>query len=47
MPMPVEFLGIAATDDGSETTPRSGAAFDKGDAERAARQARTRVAVNA
>ncbi|MFJ8128448.1 LLM class flavin-dependent oxidoreductase [Streptomyces hydrogenans] len=28
--MPVEFLGIAATHDGSETTPRSGAAFDKG-----------------
>ncbi|MFB7362592.1 LLM class flavin-dependent oxidoreductase [Streptomyces hydrogenans] len=28
--MPVEFLGIAATNDGSETTPRSGAAFDKG-----------------
>ncbi|GGW47660.1 hypothetical protein GCM10010503_25670 [Streptomyces lucensis JCM 4490] len=27
--MPVEFLGIAATNDGSETTPRSGAAFDK------------------
>ena len=27
--MPVEFLGIAATHDGSETTPRSGAAFDK------------------
>jgi len=27
--MPVEFLGIAATSDGSETTPRSGAAFDK------------------
>ncbi|GAB2926131.1 LLM class flavin-dependent oxidoreductase [Streptomyces mayteni] len=26
--MPVEFLGIAATHDGSETTPRSGAAFD-------------------
>jgi len=26
--MPVEFLGIAATNDGSETTPRSGAAFD-------------------
>lgn len=27
--MPVEFLGIAATNDGSETTERSGAAFDK------------------
>ncbi|MEW1722414.1 LLM class flavin-dependent oxidoreductase [Streptomyces sp. NPDC093109] len=27
--MPVEFLGIAATNDGSETGPRSGAAFDK------------------
>jgi alkanesulfonate monooxygenase len=27
--MPVQFLGIAATNDGSETTPRSGAAFDK------------------
>ncbi|RZB15048.1 LLM class flavin-dependent oxidoreductase [Streptomyces sp. F001] len=27
--MPVEFLGIAATNDGSETTPRSGVAFDK------------------
>ncbi|MFG3720791.1 LLM class flavin-dependent oxidoreductase [Streptomyces massasporeus] len=27
--MPVEFLGIAATHDGSETTPRSGAAFDQ------------------
>jgi alkanesulfonate monooxygenase len=27
--MPVEFLGIAATSDGSETTPRSGASFDK------------------
>ncbi|MFF7238926.1 LLM class flavin-dependent oxidoreductase [Streptomyces collinus] len=27
--MPVEFLGIAATHDGSETTARSGAAFDK------------------
>ncbi|MFF5313343.1 LLM class flavin-dependent oxidoreductase [Streptomyces massasporeus] len=27
--MPVEFLGIAATHDGSETTPRSGPAFDK------------------
>ncbi|AXI79438.1 LLM class flavin-dependent oxidoreductase [Peterkaempfera bronchialis] len=27
--MPVEFLGIAATNDGSETSPRSGAAFDK------------------
>ncbi|MPY56822.1 LLM class flavin-dependent oxidoreductase [Streptomyces spongiae] len=27
--MPVEFLGIAATNNGSETTPRSGAAFDK------------------
>ncbi|MBB5937305.1 LLM class flavin-dependent oxidoreductase [Streptomyces zagrosensis] len=26
--MPVEFLGIAATNDGSETTARSGAAFD-------------------
>ncbi|RMI40560.1 LLM class flavin-dependent oxidoreductase [Streptomyces triticirhizae] len=26
--MPVEFLGIAATNDGSETTPRSGPAFD-------------------
>ena len=27
--MPIEFLGIAATNDGSETGPRSGAAFDK------------------
>jgi alkanesulfonate monooxygenase SsuD/methylene tetrahydromethanopterin reductase-like flavin-dependent oxidoreductase (luciferase family) len=27
--MPVEFLGIAATNDGSETTARSGPAFDK------------------
>lgn len=27
--MPVEFLGIAATNEGSETTQRSGAAFDK------------------
>lgn len=27
--MPVEFLGIAATNDGSETTARSGAAFDE------------------
>ena len=27
--MPVEFLGIGATNDGSETHPRSGAAFDK------------------
>lgn len=27
--MPVEFLGIAGTHDGSETNPRSGAAFDK------------------
>ncbi len=27
--MPVEFLGIAATNNGSETTPRSGPAFDK------------------
>ncbi|MDQ0790584.1 LLM class flavin-dependent oxidoreductase [Streptomyces sp. B3I8] len=27
--MPVQFLGIAATHDGSETTPRSGPAFDK------------------
>ncbi|MFH8369318.1 LLM class flavin-dependent oxidoreductase [Streptomyces sp. NPDC018031] len=27
--MPVEFLGIAATNDGSETAARSGAAFDK------------------
>ncbi|TDT42065.1 hypothetical protein EV562_10134 [Streptomyces sp. BK208] len=27
--MPVEFLGIAATNYGSETTQRSGAAFDK------------------
>ncbi|HEX3812416.1 MAG TPA: LLM class flavin-dependent oxidoreductase [Mycobacteriales bacterium] len=26
--MPVEFLGIAATNDGSETTPRSGPSFD-------------------
>ena len=26
--MPVEFLGIAATNDGSETHPRSGGAFD-------------------
>ncbi|MFF6977761.1 LLM class flavin-dependent oxidoreductase [Streptomyces sp. NPDC008343] len=29
IPMPVEFLGIAATNNGSETTPRSGAGFDK------------------
>jgi alkanesulfonate monooxygenase len=28
--MPVEFLGIAATNDGSEITARSGASFDKG-----------------
>ncbi len=28
-PMPVEFLGIAATNNGSEVTPRSGASFDK------------------
>ncbi|MGW4650087.1 LLM class flavin-dependent oxidoreductase [Kitasatospora sp. NPDC004289] len=27
--MPVEFLGIAATNDGSETNPRSGGAFDR------------------
>ncbi|RDG39649.1 LLM class flavin-dependent oxidoreductase [Streptomyces corynorhini] len=27
--MPVEFLGIAASNDGSETSPRSGGAFDK------------------
>ncbi|KAA2254289.1 LLM class flavin-dependent oxidoreductase [Solihabitans fulvus] len=27
--MPVEFLGIGGVNDGSETTPRSGAAFDK------------------
>ena len=27
--MPVEFLGIAATNDGSETTARSGPVFDK------------------
>ncbi|MBB5960282.1 alkanesulfonate monooxygenase [Saccharothrix tamanrassetensis] len=27
--MPVEFLGIGGTNDGSETSPRSGAAFDK------------------
>ncbi|MFI6638550.1 LLM class flavin-dependent oxidoreductase [Streptomyces sp. NPDC050504] len=27
--MPVEFLGIAYTNDSSETTPRSGASFDK------------------
>lgn len=27
--MPIEFLGIAATNDGSETTPRSGTSFDK------------------
>lgn len=27
--MPVEFFGIAATDDGFETPRRSGAAFDK------------------
>ncbi|TPQ23663.1 LLM class flavin-dependent oxidoreductase [Streptomyces sporangiiformans] len=27
--MPVEFLGIAATNNGSETTPRSGASFDR------------------
>jgi hypothetical protein len=29
--MPVEILGIAATDDGSETTPRSGTAVDPRD----------------
>ena len=27
--MPVEFLGIAATNDGSEITARSGASFDR------------------
>lgn len=27
--MPIEFLGIAATNDGTETTPRSGPSFDK------------------
>jgi alkanesulfonate monooxygenase len=27
--VPIEFLGIAATNDGSETTPRSGPSFDK------------------
>jgi alkanesulfonate monooxygenase len=27
--MPIEFLGIAATSDGSETTPRTGPSFDK------------------
>lgn len=27
--MPVEFLGIAATNEGSEVTPRSGASFGK------------------
>jgi alkanesulfonate monooxygenase len=27
--MPVEFLGIGATNDGSETTPRSGQSFDR------------------
>ena len=27
--MPIEFPGIAATDDGSETTPRSGPSFDR------------------
>ncbi len=27
--MPIEFLGIAATNDGSETTPRSGPSFDR------------------
>jgi alkanesulfonate monooxygenase len=27
--VPIEFLGIAATNDGSETSPRSGASFDK------------------
>ena len=27
--MPVEFLGIAATNDGSETTARTGPIFDK------------------
>lgn len=27
--MPVEFLGIAATSNGSEIRPRDGAAFDK------------------
>ena len=26
--MPIEFLGIGATHDGSETTPRSGGSFD-------------------
>ncbi|MER6778557.1 MULTISPECIES: LLM class flavin-dependent oxidoreductase [unclassified Streptomyces] len=35
--MPVEFLGIAATNNGSETTARSGAAFDKEYALRLAR----------
>ena len=27
--MPVQFLGMGATNDGSETHPRSGASFDK------------------
>ena len=27
--MPVEFLGIAATNEASEVTPRSGPSFDK------------------
>jgi alkanesulfonate monooxygenase SsuD/methylene tetrahydromethanopterin reductase-like flavin-dependent oxidoreductase (luciferase family) len=27
--VPIEFLGIAATNDGSETTPRSGPSFDR------------------
>jgi alkanesulfonate monooxygenase len=27
--VPIEFLGIAATNDGSETTPRSGLSFDR------------------
>ena len=27
--MPIEFLGMGATNDGSETTPRSGGSFDK------------------
>ncbi len=35
--MPVEFLGIAATNDGSEITARSGASFDKDNTLRLAR----------
>ncbi|MFF5157400.1 hypothetical protein ACFY3N_14265 [Streptomyces sp. NPDC000348] len=54
--MPVEFPGIAATDDGSRTTPRSGAAFDEEDtpeevaerhAERTAHGTRAPAAVGA